>query len=683
MNAIKTLARAAFSLALVFNSTISYAQAAKADLLALSLEDLMTIEVTSVTKKSQQLSHSAAAIYVISNEDLRRSGVRSIAEALRMVPGVQVARLDANKWSISSRGFSGRFANKLLVLVDGRSIYTPLFSGVFWETQDTVLEDIERIEVIRGPGATLWGANAVNGVINIITKRAEDTQGTVVSIGTGTEERGFASARFGAKLSDATSFRAYTKYLSRDSAFINSGAEATDDWDMARAGFRLDTRQASNNYTVQGDVYQGRTGETVFIPTTTAPYSKAVVQDNTMSGANLLARWQHLYSTTSDLSLQFYYDTNKRENPSLVGIDERNIADLDFQHSLSFAQSHAVVWGAGYRRITDSISGTSAVQFTPEERADSLLSAFVQDEFSLFSDNVRATIGSKFEHNDLTGSEIQPNARLVWLISERQSLWSAISRAIRTPSRADDSVKFNSRTIAPRTPGQNPSAWPALIQVVGNSDLQAEELLAYELGYRIHVSDRASWDIATFYNDYDKLRALETGSRYCSMTGNPPPCAATDYLIVPRTMSGKMHGYAYGVEVVMDWQPHNNWLLHSAYSFLDMRLDTSGTSTDTTAQEAETKSPTHQLSIRASTDITHNVEFDAWLRYVDALDSLNVPRYTTLDLRLGWQATKHMELVLGLQNLLDSHHPEFASELINTQATEVERSAYGKVAWRW
>jgi iron complex outermembrane receptor protein len=418
-------------------SPVSWAASSKVhDLTELSIEDLMKIEITSVSKKAQKISDAAAAIFVITQEDIRRSGVTSIPEALRMAPGVEVARIDANKWAISARGFNSRFANKLLVLMDGRSVYSPLFSGVWWDVQDTMMEDIDRIEVIRGPGATLWGANAVNGVINIITKKAGDTLGGLVTAGGGTEEKGFGALRYGLKPAEDSDFRAYAKYFNRDRSVTSTGADAGDEWDAFRAGFRLDHEtSARNNFTLQGDYYTGNAGTTYDVASITLPYLNTFQKKSESAGGNIIGRWNHTFENDSEFSLQAYYDRSDRKDLFAAGVVDT--ADVDLQYRFKWFGGQEFVLGTGYRFTRDNIANDNELRTAdPASRSESLLSAFIQDDITLIDNRLHWVIGSKFEHNGYTGFEVQPNTRLIWTPSTTQSVWGAISRSVRTPSRA-------------------------------------------------------------------------------------------------------------------------------------------------------------------------------------------------------------------------------------------------------
>ncbi|MBI5468977.1 MAG: TonB-dependent receptor [Deltaproteobacteria bacterium] len=643
------------------------------DLMTLSIEELMDIEVTSVSKKLQKLLEAPAAVFVVTQEDIRRSGASNIPDALRMVPGLQVARIDANKWAITSRGFNGRFANKLLVMIDGRSVYTPLFSGVFWDQQDTLIEDIERIEVIRGPGATMWGANAVNGVINIITKGAKDTQGVLLSTGAGSEERGFLNLRYGNKIGDA-SYRVYLKYFDRDTSVAPGGGEAADAWNVLRAGFRADMEmKESDSLTLQGDFYNGEAGITTTAATLTSPFQSTSSDDTYIAGGNLLARWRRAFSSTSDMALQFYYDRTEFKFEDIE--ENRDTFDLDFQHRFALGGLHEILLGLGYRLTRDDIKSSFYLSLDPESRQDNLLSAFVQDEIELLKEKLVLTVGSKFEHNNYTGVEIQPSARLLWTPDPDHSVWTAVSRAVRTPSRAEDDIRINSRVVPP---GVFDPALPAILAVLGDRNYESEELIAFELGYRLRPLERLSLDLATFYNLYDNMRTLELGS--ASLETTPSPA----HIVVPFTAANMMDGETYGVEVSADWQALDWWSVHLAYTYMEINLRLEGGSTDTTSEEnVEGQSPHSQISLRSFMDLGKGLELDIWARYVDDLPDLNIESYTTLDARLSWKPRKDLEISVIGQNLLDKSHREFAPELINILATEVERSVYGKLTWRF
>ena len=660
--------------ALVLFSTALLAEDQKtnappADLTHLSLEELMNVEVTSVSKRAEKLSVAPAAISVITADEFRRSGATSIPEALRLVPGMEVARGDAHNWAISARGFNDLFANKLLVLMDGRSVYTPLFSGVYWDTQDTLWEDIERIEVIRGPGATLWGANAVNGVINIITRSAKDTQGLLLTGGGGTEEQGFAAVRYGGKLGDNAYYRVYAKYFNRDDQVLPDGSDSNDRWNMERGGFRIDWDATSeDHFTLQSDLYSGRLNQTYFLPAPNPPYAQTNQARLNVEGGNALGRWSHTISERSDLKFQVYYDRTVRDGPVLD--EDRDTFDIDLQHHFLLGERQNIVWGAGYRVSFDELDNTYTVAFNPDQRSIQLFSLFAQDEIKLAPDHLHLTLGSKLEHNDFTGFEYQPSGRMSWTPTDRQTIWASVSRAVRTPSRAEEDIQLRQLPSAAQA-----QAGVQQILFQGNPDFQSEKLLAYEAGYRWRPLDRISLDVTAFYNDYRHLRSLEPAGLQIG-----PPGAPVTFI---ARANNKLHGETYGIEFAPSWQVTDWWRLQAAYTFLEMQLHRDAGSADTASELDEGRNPRHQFSLRSSMDLPHDVELDWAVRYVESLPAIPVPGYVAVDARLAWRPLQNLELAIIGQNLLDDRHPEFQSQFIPTERTEVQHSVYGKVTWRF
>lgn len=623
------------------------------NVLEMSLEELMDVEITSVSKKKQKVSEAPAAIFVISHEDLRRSGVSSVPEALRMVPGLQVARVDSNKWSVSARGSSGLFSKQLLVLIDGRSVYTPLFSGVFWDVQDLMLEDVERIEVIRGPGATLWGANAVNGIINIITKSSDKTQGLLASAGTGNIEKGFGALRQGGSLGDKGHYRVYAKYFNRDS-FDGGQSE----WDALRGGFRIDTElDASNNLRVQGDLYKGNSESRLVYRSALPPYTSS--RDNTadVSGGNILTRWNHTGTAGSATSVQLYYDFTHRDDHLIID-ETRHTLNLDIQNQFDVGAAQQIVWGLGYRLTRDDFVNNDQAFLRPDSRNDHLLSAFVQDDISLIPETLKLILGCKLERNEYTGVEIQPNLRLLWTASPRQSLWASVARAVRTPSRAEDSGSI----IQSSTPTLS---LPLLVTIDGNTSYKSEVLIAYELGHRFRPTDRLTLDSALFYFDYDRLRSADF-----SVSATPVP-AMPPYLLMSLPLNNQGTGSAYGYELAAEYQMLDWWRFKGAYGYI-------------VEDNIDFGTPKHQVSLRSSQDLPGNVELDLWLRYVHELrhTSQNIPNYLTLDARIGWKPVKGLELSLVGQNMLDHHHPEYEPEFFVVSG-EVDRSLFAKIEWQY
>lgn len=644
----------------------------------LSLEQLLEMEVTSVSKKAEPFFTAASAIFVINQEDIRRSGATSFQELLGTVPGMEVSQIDNNKWAITSRGFNGRFSNKLLVLLDGRTLYSPSFSGVFWEVQDVMLEDIERIEVIRGPGGTLWGANAVNGVINIISKKAADTQGTLVSLGAGTEE-GSAAVRHGVKIGDQGYLRLYGKETNRDGTTgYASGNELDNDSTLGRGGFRLDWDQSrQDSFTLQGDAHRGLYTEVANHVTLAAPYSVTVTDGSDLRGANLLGRWHRALNPTSDTTLQLYYDHDRRRGDTIG--QEINTVDLDFQHHFGLDDRHDFVWGLGYRAIQDSLNNLQPLQisFTPESRRTNLFSGFLQDEITLIKERLRLTVGTKIEHNDYTGYELQPNARLAWTPSQNHTLWGAVSRAVRTPSRGESD--FQVGLYAFTVPFPFPTDY--LYTIEGDEELEAETLMAYEVGYRFKPNDHLFFDLTAFAKQYDHLLTQEFGT----------PRNLGGYWVVPSTFANNMDGETYGLELATTWQPLSWWQWKAAYTHLQLQLHTKPGSNDTGSEKNEEEgSPQNQLSLRSMINLPHNLELDAWLRYVDSVPRpsgytsggfLGVTSYVTFDLRLGWRPLENLELALVGKNLLDGDHLEYVAE--DSVPSELARSVYAKATWNF
>lgn len=649
------------------------AQSNPVDVTTLSVEDLMNMQVTSVSKRSQKIADAAAAVFVITQDDIRRSGATSIPEALRLAPGIQVSRIDENKWAISSRGFNGRFADKLLVLIDGRSVYTPLFSGVYWNVQDVMLEDVDRIEVIRGPGATLWGANAVNGVINIITKSAKTTQKTLATAGGGNEQRGFSNLRYGGTIKQGTYYRAYAKYFDVGSSTNPFGTDASDNWDSLRGGFRGDWAPGGPDaLTLQGDLFRSHYGETLTVPTLVAPYTNTFANRGGISGGNILGRWTHDFGTSST-SLQVYFDNTNISENSLFA-DHENVVDIDFQHTLHPTESQTFIWGVGYRSIGDSNNSSFVVSLLPNHNQLNQFSGFAQDEISMLDRRLQLTLGSKFEHNDFTGVEVEPNARVLWNITPNQSVWTAVSRAVRTPALTERGLELVSAVIPPGGPG-NPTPLPAEAVVYGSNHFQSEDLLAYEVGYRIQVANEVSADIATFYNNYTHLRSAEPGQPFVQT--DPTPL----HLVAPFVAANKMRGGTYGAELFTEYKVIPKWKLSTSYSYLQLDIRKDKTSLDPTADNPDLSSPRHQFYVRSSLDVFRRLEHDLTLRYVDTLSGLNIPSYYSLDTHFGYALRNGFELSLGSQNLLNHQHLEFIPDFINTSPTQVKRSIYGSITW--
>jgi iron complex outermembrane recepter protein len=632
-----------------------------------SLEDLLNIRVTSVSKKEQTLSRTAAAAFVISKEDIGRSGATSIPDLLRMVPGLDVAQINSNTWAISARGFNLQFANKLLVLLDGRHVYTPLFGGVYWDTVDVPLEDIERIEVIRGPGGAVWGANAVNGVINIITSSAADTQGGMVTAGGGSQAQGFGTVRYGGKIKTRSSYRTFVKYLTDDHLPDFNGQNGADGWHLLHGGFRVDTKlSAKDSLMTEGDAYSGREGA-IIVHSILSPPDNVNVQTLAMlSGGNVLGRWNHVFSSRRDLTLQVYFDRYDRDGPESQEL--RDTVDFDFQNHIALGARQDLIWGLGYRHTQDQTIGTIDQAFFPGNSAGQLFNAFIQDQITLKADRVSLYVGSKFANDYFTGFDLEPSARLAWTPSNRHTFWGAISRANRTPTRRD--VGLNAALAA--LPG------PVEVAVLGNPNMKSENVVAYELGYRAQPIHRLSLDVAAFFNSYQSLENVERGSSFFDSSSTPP------VLVLPLVLSNKMRGATQGVEASLNWQVTRRWTLKPGYSFLNMNLRTDPTSLDMTSVEnTEGSNPQHQAQLRSHMELFRGFSWDANAYSVGPLPIELVPSYTRLDMQVSWRLAERTELNLVGQNLLQDHHEEFNNFLQSVNSSLAKRSVYAKLTWQF
>ena len=611
----------------VFAPNFSYAGSrpdVPVDLTRLTLEELMDIQVTSVSKGEEDFSKAPSAIFVLTQEDLRRSGANTIPEALRMVPGVQVAQIDSSTWAITARGFNSRFANKLLVLIDGRSVYTHVFAGVLWDEQDLVLEDVERIEVIRGPGGTLWGANAVNGVINIITKKTQETLGGQVSAGGGNLDKFIGSIRYGEKIGENAAVRVWGKYYNRNNLDDLQGNPAPDEFETGRGGMRLDwDASESNSFTFQGDVMVGEfAGKTTnAVVSLVPPLSGDLVGDSQVRTANFLTRWKHRFSDTSDTTLQFYYNRDHRDARNLKELLV-DTYDLDFQHRFQFGNQHNILWGLGHRFIHDSFENSIGISYFPDSNLNYISNIFVQDKISLIEHELYLTIGSKFSVNNFTGFEFQPSARLAWTPNDKHTVWASVSRAVRAPGRSGDSARFNAAVVTLPGPVQ------AVAVFQGQSDFESEDLLATEVGYRIRPHEKLFIDVATFVNIYRDVNSVEVGTAFVNPAG---------FVELPLVSSNRLEGETYGVELAATWDVTDWWRLNGAFTWFEMDLRRDPTSTDQNVAGLKGNDPEFQWNIRSHMDLSSNWEFDQTLYYVDVLQSQQVRSYFRLDLRLGWR----------------------------------------------
>jgi iron complex outermembrane receptor protein len=626
----------------------------------LSLAELGNVEVTTTSKEPEQIWKTSAAIYVLSQADIRRSGATSIPEVLRLVPGVEVARINSNIWSVAIRGFGSAFSKSVLVLIDGRSVYTPLFAGVYWDVQNVLLDDVERIEVIRGPGGTIWGSNAVNGVINIITKNTKDTHGTYASASSGNIDRSGDAIRYGGGQGKNVDYRGYAMGFGRTPEFHSDGNNY-DAWQFGQAGFRTDSRLTDHDtMTVQGDFYKGNVGQQVSIGSYSPPAQLNVDGTEDVSGGNLLGRWRHELGTTSDLQVQAYYDRTYRLGPQ-VG-ETRNTFDIDLIHHFVLAQRHEMIWGFGARWSPSEIIQTvPTVNFTPHHQDDNIYSAFVQDQIAIVQNKLWLTLGSKFEHNIFTGWETEPSGRVLWTPTSHQTLWAAVTRAIRTPSRIDEDLQLTGFVSAPP---------PIYICVCDNAKFVSETLLSYEAGYRKLVSSRIYLDIAAFHNKYNDLTSF--GNPTISLTATPPPLA----ILVSLPFANGIMGSTNGGEISPEWKATHWMEVKATYSYVTMNLEDKPTHTKTGyVSMYEGSSPHNEATAQILFNLPKGFEFDPTYRYVGGLPALGVNAYQTADARLGWHFAKMFDLSIAGQNLFQPRHAESGSVL-------VKRSAYAQITWR-
>ena len=605
----------------------------------LTLEELADLTVTSAARRGERLSDVAAAVQVIRGEDIRRSGAVSLSEALRLADGVHVAQVYGPGWAISTRGFNISTANKLLVMIDGRTVYSPLFSGVFWDVQDVVLDDIDRIEVIRGPGGTLWGANAVNGVVNIITKSAADTQGGFVEAAVGNETRAIAAGQYGAKTTGGTAYRAYAKFRADDEHVFATGAPGQDDVQFGRSGFRIDSDAAKPvSWTLQGDIYYGTEG--------------LYDRDNTrVSGGNVLGLWTKRWSSQSQLQMRVYYDrTNRRVQRQYRATGDT--VDVDADQQMRLGSRHTVVFGGGFRvSHGDDLGDGPGFYFDPQVRTTKLISFFGQDDIALKPERLSLIVGSKVERNDFTGFEVQPNVRLRLTPDLRQTFWAAVSRAVRMPTRFDDDLRV-------RVPGTT------RLLLTGSDNFESENVRSYEAGYRARATEQISFDVSTFANNYNDIRSQEL------------PAAAGNPVVLGNTLNTRTSG----VEIAATALLTARWQAHASYSYLWEQFSRDPGSRDVSNGVNEANDPSHLWSARTSVDLPRKIELDVLFRYVSALPSPPVQSYGELTVRLGWRPSSRLDLSVVGQNLLHDRHEEFAA---GTPRELYERGVYIRSAWRF
>jgi len=638
------------------------------DLTQATLEDLLKMQVTSVSKKEEPLSKAGAAVFVITQEDIRRSGATNIPDLLRLVPGVNVAQIDSNNWAIGIRGFGDLYADKVLVLIDGRSVYNPMASGVNWDAQDLPLEDIERIEVIRGPGGTVWGANAVNGVINIMTKSAKNTQGGLVSAGGGSSTTGQGLAQYGGAIGDTGTYRVFGKYSDIASTTLPGGGSAEDGWHSTHGGFRSDwDLSPTDTLTVQGDLLQAREGQNqTTVIASQLPLTETFTERSDMSAANILARWNHTLANGSDTSLQIYDDYTRRVVAG--GLIWQDTFDVNFQHHVKLGSRQDVVWGLDARVSSLHMGQGYTIGFLPDQRTDLLVSAFAQDEVKIAS-TLSLTVGSKFEHNDYSGFAFEPSAQLVWNPTARQALWLSAAKAIRQPDVVDTSLVSDVATF-PTGPGTF-----GVVEILGSPNPNVETLNDFEAGYRIQAAKRLSVDASTFLSYYHNLRTLEAQAPYF-VTGPGAP-----YVVVPTVFEFIGTARSFGGELSVNWNPVDRWRLSAGSALIQMKFSKNAADVDTQPGDGATGTPQQQYQLRSQLTLPHRFEWDGSLAYVGRL-TVGVPAYTRVDARFGWRMNGHTDFSVVGQNLLSPRHAEFPSEL-GVNYTLVVRSVFAKVSWRF
>lgn len=606
----------------------------------MSVEELMNIEVTSVSKRPEKLAEVASAIQVITQADIRRSAATTLPEVLRLSPNLQVSQINSQHWIISARGFNATFSNKLLVMIDGRTVYSPLFAGVFWDVQNLLLEDIERIEIISGPGGALWGANAVNGVINIITKNARDSQGLYLSGTAGNVVKDLIAGRYGGKIGSDLSYRLYAQHNGRNPTILANGQDNVDESEMLQGGFQLNWDPSeTDNLLLQGNTYTGKTE--------TAPVKSAT------EGQNILSRWYHAFSDKSDITFQMYFDRSwRRDIPSTLN-DKLATYDFDFQHHFSAGKKHNILWGAGYRFMRNEVkNSTPFVGFVPQKRDMDLFSGFIQDEISIAPDKWKLTIGTKLQHNDFSGFDLQPSARLAFMPNDKHTLWSAVSRAVRAPSRIDVDYRLPTYTVPPSS-----------ISIRGIADFDSEKLTAYETGYRFRPNGLWLVSVAAFYNIYDDVYSID------SLPG-------TKTLLIRNGTKG----HSYGVELSADQQLRSWWKLRWGYNYFHKSMGAKpGSNSLLIALSNLGIDARNRVLLQSAIDLSKTFQFDITARHSSALPasqySLRIPAYTNMDIRLAAQ-TRNLEFSVGGQNLLEKRRPEFG-------AVQISRSFYGKVICRF
>ncbi|MGH9325873.1 MAG: TonB-dependent receptor plug domain-containing protein [Terriglobia bacterium] len=637
-----------------------------AQLTKMSLLELGNIKVTTVSKEPEEVWRTPAAIYVITQDDIRRSGATTIPDVLRLAPGVKVAQIDSDHWAVAIRGLNSQFSRYMLVLIDGRKVYSPLQGGVYWEFEMVPLEDIDRIEIIRGSGGTIWGPDAVNGVINIITKDAKDSHGSLLTAGGGNVDRATGEYRYGGGDGKTFDYRFYGMGFDRAPEF-HPDHDPYDSWTTGQAGFRTDwSSQGLESLTIEGDIYKGDDGIRTSIASYSPPSQSNVDGIENVSGGDLLGHWKRKFKNGSDVQVRAYFDRSNLFTPQLGEL--RDTFDVDFIHYLPLGHRQDLIWGAGLDLSPRTVVQTvPTVDILPHRMEDSLYSGFVQDQIALVQSHLWLTAGSKIIHDNYTGFEFEPSVRLLWSPGPRKALWTAVTRSVRTPADIDEGLSLTGLLAT------NP--FPIYLRILGTDRFFAEQMIGYEAGYRSLLKPNFYLDVAAFHNDYNYLESYGSMSPFVET----PPLRA----ILPIPYVNGVMGNTNGFEITPDWKLRRWWDLKGSYSFLDMNLTPRPgfVDSDSNAVADDGSSPQNQITLQSQFNLPRRFELDPTYRYVSALPALSIPAYGTADLRLGWRANQHLEFSIAGRNLLQPQHAEFTAPA--GSPVEIRRSAYGKITLRW
>jgi len=640
------------------------------DLAELSLEELMDVELTSASRTEESLWRTPAAVYVITGEDLRRSGVQTVPDALRIVPGVQVASVNGNVWAVSARGFNSAFANKLLVMIDGRSVYSPLFSGVYWDEQGISLADIERIEVVRGPGGALWGANAVNGVINIVTKRPIDTQGGLVEAAGGNEEQRVFSARYGAKPNAKMAYRVYGRASGRDDFAGRSGEEISNGLSTLAGGIHVDWEQSERDaLRFQAHAYENHPEQLYTLSVLEPPYARSFAHEPGLYGGTVQADWRHTFAKGSEMDVRLFADRATREE--IILPQRRDNVEFDLQHQVRPHTRHGVIWGFGARLLRDRLSETPWVELSDATERAVTIDAFVQDEIDLVHDRLSMTLGMKSEARGGGPTEWLPGARVLWTPAARHSAWVSAAKAARRASWSNTDLRYRYEAFPSEIPNM-----PAVVTIVGSEAFESERLTAYEIGYRVQPASRMTLDVAAFHNDYANIETYEMGQPWLDPE-------FPQQISIPLMATNRGAASSVGFELAAQADLTSAWRVRAGYAYLDLDIDARiDDASDRAGTSENGQSPRHQGHVRSYWSVSRTVELDAALYLVDDLPYFAVPSYARFDARVGWSPIRELTFSVVGQNLLDDRHSEFG-ELGFDTVTEARRAYFGSIAWRF